>query len=45
MEMHADIKDTERLRFFKLVKRLIASSDEDERHRIKEELARMTFGE
>lgn len=45
MEMDADIKDTERPRFFELVQRLIASSDENERRQIKNELARITFGE
>lgn len=38
-------KETERERFFALVKRLTESPDSAERKRLKEELARMTFGD
>ena len=38
-------KDAERERFFSLVSRLTESSDRSERERLKEELARLTFGE
>ena len=38
-------KDTEKERFFLLVKRLTESSSSVERQRLKEELARMTFGD
>jgi hypothetical protein len=37
-------KEAERERFFSLVSRLTESSDPAERERLKEELARMTFG-
>jgi hypothetical protein len=37
-------KESERERFFSLVSRLTDSSDAAERERLKEELARMTFG-
>ena len=37
-------KETEKERFFSLVSRLTESSDPSERKRLKEELARMTFG-
>jgi len=37
-------KESERERFFSLVRRLTESSDSGERERLKEELARMTFG-
>jgi hypothetical protein len=37
-------KESERERFFSLVSRLTNSSDAAERERLKEELARMTFG-
>ena len=37
-------KEAERERFFLLVSRLTESSDLSERERLKEELARMTFG-
>jgi hypothetical protein len=37
-------KETEKERFFSLVSRLTESSDPAERERVKEELARMTFG-
>ena len=38
-------KDAEKERFFLLASRLTAASDAGERRRLKEELARMTFGE
>jgi len=38
-------KETERQRFFALANRLTESDDPAERQRIKEELARMTFGD
>ena len=37
-------KESEKERFFLLVSRLTESSDPAERKRLKEELARMTFG-
>jgi hypothetical protein len=37
-------KEAEKERFFLLVRRLAESSDAAERERLKEELARMTFG-
>jgi hypothetical protein len=37
-------KEAEKERFFVLVRRLTESSDAAERERLKEELARMTFG-
>jgi hypothetical protein len=37
-------KEAEKERFFLLVSRLTESSDAAERERLKEELARMTFG-
>ena len=38
-------KDAEKERFFSLVNRLTESRDASERQRLKEELARMTFGD
>lgn len=38
-------KETERERFFSLVSRLTETRDSAERQRLKDELARMTFGE
>jgi len=38
-------KEVEKERFFSLVKRLTESRDAAERQRLKEELARMTFGD
>ena len=38
-------KEAERERFFSLVNRLTESRDSTERRRLKEELARMTFGD
>ena len=37
--------DQEKQRFFALAERLVSSSDLQEKKKIKEELARMTFGE
>jgi hypothetical protein len=37
--------DQEKARFFSLTDQLVASSDPAEKKRIKEDLARMTFGE
>jgi hypothetical protein len=37
-------KEAEKERFFSLVRRLTESSDPSERERLKEELARVTFG-
>ena len=38
-------KEAEKERFFQLVRRLTDSSDSAEQKRLKEELARMTFGD
>lgn len=38
-------KEREKRRFFELTDQLITSTDPNERERIKEELARLTFGE
>jgi hypothetical protein len=38
-------KEAEKRRFFALADALSASGDEEERERIKRELARLTFGE
>ena len=38
-------KEAEKQRFFALANRLAESADPNERQRIKEELARMTFGD
>lgn len=38
-------KDEEKRRFFELAGRLSVSTDEKEQQKLKEELARMTFGE
>ena len=38
-------KETEKERFFSLVKRLTESRDAAERQRLRDELARMTFGD
>jgi len=40
-----EAREQERKRFFELAERLARSSDANERERLKEELARMTFGE
>jgi len=40
-----DVREQERKRFFELADRLAHSRDPEEQKRLKEELARMTFGE
>jgi hypothetical protein len=45
IEVGLQSKDAEKERFLSLAKRLTESSDPKERRRIKDELARMTFGE
>ena len=45
IEVGLQAKDAEKERFLSLAKRLTESSDPKERRRIKDELARMTFGE
>lgn len=45
IETGIESKEAEKRRFFELADQLSASSDPVERQRIKEELARMTFGE
>jgi hypothetical protein len=44
IESGIESKEAEKRRFFELADRLSASSDPAERERIKEEMARMTFG-
>lgn len=45
IETGLESKEAEKRRFFELADRLSASTDPAERQRIKDELARMTFGE
>ncbi len=45
IETGLDAKDREKKDFFELADRLVNSSDASERARIKQELARRTFGE
>ena len=45
IENGLETAENERRRFFDLTDRLIAATDPAERQRLKEELARMTFGE
>jgi predicted DNA-binding protein len=45
IETGIESKEAEKLRFFELADQLTATSDPAERKRIKEILARMTFGE
>jgi hypothetical protein len=45
IETGIDSKENQRRTFFDLADRLSASSDPDERKRIKKDLARLTFGE
>jgi hypothetical protein len=45
IESGLDAKERERVAFFELADRLTDSSDPAEQKRLKEELARMTFGE
>ena len=45
IEAGLESRDAEKAQFFTLVKRLTESGDPAERQRLKDELARMTFGE
>jgi hypothetical protein len=45
IETGLESKDSERKRFFALANRLTEATDPEERQRLKEELARMTFGD
>ena len=45
IESGLETKERERLAFFELADRLALTSDRAEQKRLKEELARMTFGE
>ena len=45
IESGIEAREQERKRFFELADRLARSSDAEEQKRLKEELARMTFGE
>ena len=45
IEVGLQSREAEKDRFFSLVNRLTESRDATERQRLKEELARMTFGE
>ncbi len=45
IEAGLDAKEAEKRRFFELADRLTESDNAGERRRLKEELARMTFGE
>ena len=45
IESGIEVRERERKRFFELADRLARSSDAEEQKRLKEELARMTFGE
>ena len=45
IESGLEAKDREKVAFFALADRLADSSDEAEQSRLKEELARMTFGD
>ncbi len=45
IESGLDAREQERKRFFELADRLARSHDLEEQKRLKEELARMTFGE
>ncbi len=45
IETGLDARENEKKRFFDLADRLTRSSDSSEQKRLKEELARMTFGE
>ena len=44
IESGLEARDQERRRFFELAERLTSSSDRDEQRRLKDELARLTFG-
>ena len=45
IESGLDVKEREKERFFDLADRLAGARDAQERKRLKEELARMTFGD
>jgi hypothetical protein len=45
IETGIESKESEKIRFFDLADRLSTTTDQEERKRIKEILARMTFGE
>ena len=45
IEAGLDAKEAQKRRFFEVADRLTESDDAGERRRLKEELARMTFGE
>jgi hypothetical protein len=45
IETGLESKEAEKRRFFELADQLSSSDDENQRQRIKEELARMVFGE
>ena len=45
IESGIEAKEAEKKRFFELADRLATSADAEEQKRIKEELARITFGE
>lgn len=45
IESGLEAKEQERKRFFELADRLVRSRDQEEQDRMKEELARLTFGE
>ena len=45
IESGLEAKEQERKRFFELADRLVRSRDPEEQDRMKEELARLTFGE
>jgi metal-responsive CopG/Arc/MetJ family transcriptional regulator len=45
IESGLEAKEREKIEFFALADRLVNASDETEQKRLKEELARMTFGE
>jgi hypothetical protein len=45
IETGLESRDAEKKRFFALANRLTESTDPEERRRLKEELARMTFGD
>ena len=45
IESGLEARELEKKRFFQLADRLARSRDADEQRRLKEELARMTFGE
>lgn len=45
IESGLDVREQEKKRFFEFADRLARSRDPEEQERLKEELARMTFGE